>query len=102
MVSDTLIIGLIILNIAQLYFSNTKDKRQEAMIDKLTSKIKASTLEDYTINLPKKKTINNQPVKVGGKPVNEIVPIEKAHPEEIMQALARQAGRSTEFEVDEF
>lgn len=94
----TIIVVLALLNALQLVLSFLKDKRQEAAIDKLTSKIMAPTLNDYTINLPKK-NVQTQGLRVGGKAVHEVLPIDRVDPEELMQSLANSTGRGGEFEV---
>jgi hypothetical protein len=90
---------LIILNVAQLFFADRQSKRHDATIERLTSKIKAPDLDTYTVNSPERKRKESKAPTRGGKSIEEVVGISEAGENEIMEALARQAGRAGEYEI---
>ena len=93
------IIALVALNLVQLYLSDRKDRRSTTQIDNLTSKIMAPDLNTYTVNAPERQRKQIKAPTRDGEPIHEIVGVSDASEEEIHQALAKQAGRSGEFEA---
>lgn len=81
-----LLAALILVNLAWLYATDRTAKRHQASIDQLTNKIMASSLAEYRVAT---EPVKPQPPVISR---SSSIPVADASPEEILHALAVEAG----------
>lgn len=95
--NSELIVSLVLLalsvlgNVILIAFITGLIRRHDAQVDKLTNKIMARDLTEYSVVEPRTEVRPNQV-----KEVTE-VPIAEADPEAVMRSLAEQTGRASDY-----
>lgn len=89
-----IVAGLLLLsNLGLLTFIARLISRQAEQVDKLTSKLMARDLSDYSVVEPRvRQEIRPNQVKDSG-----LQAIDEANPEDVMRSLAAQSGRLDDY-----